>query len=318
MVMRNPRSRARRAVLALIVSAMSLSGTPASAVTWKLPFVDLAQLSVNQGSPVAVTFGVLYPSTCSVWLQTGAVKSKPKSYRVTQPQKTVSVPTSGLRTGKYQVRVSCGSSGKAGKGASDFIWIVPRGVPTSATCTVIGQGFSTTKRAGVSYGVELKNNSPVLTAVTVTVKVSFQNSSGVTVSSARFLPMDIAPGDRVYAGGAEFGEGISTMRVEASCDSSLDAPNPRLRGIGTIASLDNSVYSTRITGAVTNTNTFTVAEYSPVAYLLRDSKGAISGGGITYLGLLLLAKAQGSWKADSYVDPAQVSTVSWVLDPMKE
>lgn len=308
------RSRAL-AVSTIIVSAISVS--PVEAVTWKLPFVDLAQMSVNQGSPVAVTFGVLYPSTCSVWLQNSFSKTKPKSYKVTQPQKTTSISTTGLRTGKYQVRVSCGSSGKAGKGVSDDIWIIPRGASTVATCTVVGQGLSPLKKSGTSYGVELKNSSPVLAAVAVTVNISFQNASGVTLSSARFLPMDIAPGDSVYLGGSEFAEGISTMRVDSNCDSSLDAPEPRLKGVGSVSALDSTIYSSRIAGEVKNTKTFTIAEYSSVAYLLRDSKGAITGGGNTSLGLLLLSQGKGSWKADSFIDPTQVSTVSWILDPMK-
>lgn len=308
---------ARKAILFASIAALVMSASPAVAVTWKLPFVDLAQLAVNQGSPVAVTFGVLYPSTCSVWLQSPLTKSKAKSYRVTQPQKTVNVATTGLRSGKYQVKVSCGASGKAGKGVSDYIWIVPRGVPTSATCSVVGQGFSATKRPGVSYGVELRNLSPVLSAVSLTVNVSFQNASGVTIASARHLPMDVGPGDSVYVGGAEFSEGIATMRVDATCDSSLDAPDARLKGFGTASAIDSAVYSSRITGEVVNTKSYTVADYSPVSYLLRDSKGAITGGGTTFLGLLLLANSRGSWKADNYADPSQVSSVSWILDPMK-
>lgn len=315
--MRIQLSRLRQVFIISTILTLTLQVAPSQAVSWKLPFVDLAQQSVSQGGTVAVSFGVLYPSRCSLWLQNSISKSKSKSYWVSQSQKTVSLSTSGLKTGKYQVRVSCGSSGRSGKGVSDDIWIIAKGLPTAATCTLVGQGFSPIKRAGVSYGAELKNLSPVLTAVGVAVVVTFQNSMGITVSSARHLPMEVAPGDSVYVGGADFGEGIVGMRVEATCDSSLDLPEGRIKGFGAITALTDPVYSARVAGEVVNTKSFTVAEYSPVSYLLRDSKGAITGGGSTYMGLLLLSKARGSWKVDSYTDPAQVSTILWILDPMK-
>lgn len=308
----------KKVLFAVAVALLMTPSTPALAATWNLPFVDVAQLSVNQGKPVAVTFGVLSSSTCSVWLQSGTFKSKAKSYKVSRPQKSVSVPTTGLRTGKYDVRVSCGASGKAGKGVSDPVWIVPKGAVTTATCGVADKGFSVTKVTGVSYGLELKNLSPVLTATTVAVRVSFLNSSGVTLSSARILPMDIAPGESIYTGGTQFGEGITSISVETSCDSSLDQPTPRLRGSGAGVAIESPIYLTRISGLVTNSTAFTIAEYSPLSYLIRDSSGAITGGGSTSLGLILLPQGKGSWKADSYADLTNIGTVSWVLDPMKD
>lgn len=290
---------------------------PATAANWKLPFVDVAAMSVNQGSPVAVSFGVLYPSTCSAWLQSSTSKSKSVSYKVTKPQRNATLSTAGLPTGKYTVRVSCGKSGAAGKGMSDPVWIIAKGAPTIATCNVIDQGFAPISRGGVSYGVEVKNLSPVLTATLVTLKVSFQNASGLTIASSRAFAMDLAPGETAFAGGTEFTPGIAAMRIEPTCESTMDTPSTRVRGVGQAAAAEG-VYDSKLTAVISNATTTSFAEFSPLAYVLRDSSGVIIGGGSSFLGLLLLPGATGTWKADSFASPSKVTTVSWVLDPITE
>lgn len=302
----------RKFFVFLFAGSLLAVPAPASAATWQLPFIDVNALSVNQGSPVSVTFGVLINSTCKVWLQSDLQKSKAVSYKVSSRQKNASLSTKGLKVGKYTVRVNCG---KGGSGKSDPVFIVAKGVTTLATCAVTSKGFAITPKSGASYGIELKNTSPVLTAVTVVARVTFQDAAGVTVASARLLPMDIAPGETAFAGGAEFAPGIASMQVETSCDSSLDAPNARIRGVAVATPLAGSIFESRITGAVVNARTFTIAEYSPVAYLVRDANGAVIGGGVSYLGLLLLPGGTAAWKADSYLEATKIKTITWVLDP---
>lgn len=302
------------ATLAVALTGSVAIGGPVAALDSS--DIRLSAQSVNQGSPLRVQVSYLYSArTCKVQLD-GPKRSAARTVRVRDGQMRTSLSTAGLPSGTYVVRVACGKDGKA---VSDPVAIVPKGSPTRATCDVTDTGFSIGPDGSVSYGIQVSNRSPGLTAVSVKLAVSLLDGAGRTLATTSEYVMDIAPEESVYEGGGDDITGVASIRVASLCESSASRPTPRLRGQAqTILPRESSYFPTELAGTIANSAGFIVGTSSELEYVTRNAAGQITGGGTTYPDAFIPVGGTGTWEALSRVPTANVSSVDWVLDTEEE
>lgn len=288
----------------------------APAVALDASDIRLSALSVNQGAPIGVQVNYLYDgSTCKVWLD-GPKKSPVKTVLIKRYTMRTSLPTSGLPTGTYVVRVNCGKGGRA---TSEKIGVVPKGAPTKATCEVTEKGFSAGADGETSYGAQITNRSPLLTATSVQLSIAYLDGAGNPLATESSYVMDIAPGESVYDGGYKTVGGVASIRIDAVCESTTTAPESRLRGQAQyIRPRDSQVYPTQLGGTIVNPLPYIIASSSPLYYVTRNAAGQITGGGTEYIDAFIPVGATGTWEDLSVMYPADIASVDWVLDPRKQ
>lgn len=297
-------------VATLAILAPMLMNAPA-ATALDASDIRLSALSVNQGTPLKVEVAYVYSASACTLSLTGPKKTKPIRAQVRGSSAKASIPTTGLPTGSYVVRVNCGKDGKA---SSSSFSVVPKGAPTTATCDVTNYGFSAAANGSTSYGVELSNRSPVLSATSVELSVAFIDGAGNTLRTEGVYAMSIPPGGSVIEGDSFRVSGVASIRIDALCDSSTEAIPPLLRGQATsITPRNSSIYPTEISGVIQNTTGFIISDFSRISFLTRNAAGAITGGGRTYPDAFIPVGATSPWSTTSEVFTSNVTSVDWVL-----
>lgn len=275
--------------------------------------IQLSALSVNQGSPLKVKIPYVYGAKFCTLTLTGPKRSKPVRAKVRnrKNEASASIPTKGLPTGSYVVRANCG---KAGKATSSSFSVVAKGAPTEATCDVTDYGFSAAARDKTSFGVQLTNRSPALSATSVELSIAFLDASGNTLSTTSLYAMSIPPGESVIDGDTEDVAGVASIRVDALCSSTADAVDTLLRGPATaITPRDSSYYPTEISGVIQNTTGYIISDFSRISYVVRNPAGAITGGGRTYPDAFIPVGASSPWDTTSSILFENAASAEWVL-----
>jgi hypothetical protein len=293
-----------------LASATVLLAQPADALDSSS--IRLSALSVNESTPIRVEIPYLYTARVCTLALSGPKNSRAYTVPVRNSTAKAAVPTKGLPTGSYVVRANCGKDGKA---TSSSFSIVPKGAPTTATCDVTDRGFSQGADGATTYGAQITNRSPGLTATSVKLAVAFLDGAGNTLATRTQYVMDIAPGESVLAGGYESVTAVASVRVDSVCEATTTAPTPRLRGQAqTIAPRSSSYFPTQFGGTIPNPFTFIISASSSMDYVTRNAAGAITGGGSAEPEAFIPVGATGTWNDIGVMYPENVASVDWVMD----
>ena len=298
-------------VVIAVAGGAVMQAAPASALDQSS--IRVSAMAVNAGTPIGVeVFNVFLAKTCVLQL-VGPRSGEAKTVRVRSWTVKTRLDTAGMTPGSYAVRVSCGKTERA---TSTPFFIVAPTEASLATCDVTEYGFSPGADGRTSYGIKVTNRSLVLSATSVRLAIAFFDAAGNTLATTTEYVMDIGPGESVFAGGNNWIEPVARLRIDAVCDSSTQAPLPRLRGIAqSITPRDSRIYPISLASTFSNPFPYTISDGSTIAYITRNQAGTITGGGWVSPDAFIPAGATGTWSTLNVLYPSAVASVEWVMDP---
>lgn len=256
--------------------------------------IQITPRIVKAGKRLSVEVSGVYSARqCSVTLLQDRKKAKGKlKVRSYTAKGRVTVPRTFK--GSTVARVACGKDGTAT--SAPFMVVGPT-EPTSASCDVLEHGFSVSRIGYAEIGMKVRNSSPTLSAEDVEIALTYRDSSGRVVKTDTIYHYDgIPPATTIILAGSTETETAASVSVNARCDTALEEADPVLPSG---ASIVQSEYSIDVVGEMRNTLSRTIERLSEVNYLVRNSRGAIIGGGTTYLDSFVSPGAIGTW--DDYV-----------------
>jgi hypothetical protein len=177
----------------------------------------------------------------------------------------------------------------------------------TAQVVVRGQGFSQ-EGESLSYGVVLRNVSPVEDALDVSVTTNFVDASG-TILKTESETMNVIPASTTYYLGGntypESGSRVARLETDVTVGDRASA-SYSLPKVSHVRLVNEEYIGLSVHGQVENTLDSPLSDFARISAVVFDSRGRVVGGGFTYLDAPLAPGRRAAF--DASIDAAPSTT----------